>query len=604
MALSREDALINQKGLIEGIKHLTKNIHDTKIISYLATNNCAGNSLSLKDQAHEFAGNYAVSEIKDICKIEPDKLLKYNLVDCLSTWYVYNKHYQTMIDDEQLDIYQNLMIPSIKTIMQIQLTGMCMDMGKVLEAETELTKIHSDSLIGMQNCSFIKSFENGLRKAKVKADNLKLKTKQRTISDVMHIKFNPNSNPQMQKLLYEIMGLPIIDFTDNQQPATGNKTIKKLLVHATDPEHITFLKHIIDFIKVDKILSAFIPVFKKAPQASDGMHYLFGNFNLGGTVSGRLSSNNPNLQNLPSGSTYAKLVKKCFVAPKGNLFVGADFASLEDRIDALLTKDPNKLKVYTDGYDGHSLRAYGYFGDQMPDIEDTVESINSIAIKYKSLRSDSKAPTFAATYGGTYKTFMTNLGWSEEKSKAVEANYNMLYSESLEYKKNRIAECVADGYTTVAFGLRVRTPVLSQCILDSSVTPYAAAAEGRTVGNAMGQSYGLLNNRACNEVMEKVWNSPYILDIKPCAQIHDAIYFRVTDNLDALKFLNDIVGTAMAWQELPEISHPSVGLSGEIDIFYPNWATDFTIPNGASKEDIINLTYKEKEKRIEANKKD
>lgn len=57
------------------------------------------------------------------------------------------------------------------------------------------------------------------------------------------------------------------------------------------------------------------------------------------------------------------------MAPDGWIFAGLDFASLEDRISALTTKDPNKLKVYTDGYDGHSLRAHSYFGDQMPDIQ-------------------------------------------------------------------------------------------------------------------------------------------------------------------------------------------------------------------------------------------
>ena len=196
---------------------------------------------------------------------------------------------------------------------------------------------------------------------------------------------------------------------------------------------------------------------------------------------------------------------------------------------------------------------------------------------------------------------MTNLGWSEEKSKAVEASYNALYVESLAYKKDRIAQFAADGYATVAFGLRVRTPLLQRVILDSSVTPYAAAAEGRTVGNAMGQSYGLLNNRACNEIMQKVWESEFIYDIKPCAQIHDAIYFRVVDsnNLAALEFLNRITGEAMAWQDLPEIAHPSVGLSGEIDIFYPSWNDDFTIPNGATAAEIINITRKELEKRNE-----
>ena len=87
----------------------------------------------------------------------------------------------------------------------------------------------------------------------------------------------------------------------------------------------------------------------------------------------------------------------------GWLWCGADFSSLEDRISALQTGDPNKLKVYTDGYDSHSLRAYAYFSDQMPDIDpSSVESINSIAVKYPKLRQKSKAPTFLLTFGGTF----------------------------------------------------------------------------------------------------------------------------------------------------------------------------------------------------------
>ena len=64
----------------------------------------------------------------------------------------------------------------------------------------------------------------------------------------------------------------------------------------------------------------------------------------------------------------------------------------------MLTKDPNKLKVYTDGYDGHCLRAYSYFGHKMTGIDPTsVESINSIEAKYPDERQDSKAPTFLLT---------------------------------------------------------------------------------------------------------------------------------------------------------------------------------------------------------------
>ena len=96
-------------------------------------------------------------------------------------------------------------------------------------------------------------------------------------------------------------------------------------------------------------------------------------------MSGRLSSSNPNLQNIPSGSTYGKLVKRCFSAPKGWVFSGADFNALEDRINTLLTKDSNKLLVYTDGYDGHCLRAYYYWKELLPwvrQVDDTVECYN------------------------------------------------------------------------------------------------------------------------------------------------------------------------------------------------------------------------------------
>lgn len=75
------------------------------------------------------------------------------------------------------------------------------------------------------------------------------------------------------------------------------------------------------------------------------------------------------MQNLPANSKYAKLIKSCFQAPPGWLFLGLDFASLEDRISAVTTQDPNKRKVYTDGYCGHSLRAHSYFPAAMPDIE-------------------------------------------------------------------------------------------------------------------------------------------------------------------------------------------------------------------------------------------
>ena len=354
--------------------------------------------------------------------------------------------------------------------------------------------------------------------------------------------------------------------------------------------YIKILKGLIAHGEVDILLSTFITAFRNNSfQDEHGVWYLFGNFNLGGTVSGRLSSSKPNLQNIPSTSKYAKVIKKCFKGFNGFLMAGADFNSLEDYISALTTKDPNKLKVYLEGYDGHCLRAYSYFKDQMPDIKNTVESINSIAKKYKPLRQDSKGPTFALTYQGTWHTLVKNLGFSKEKAQQIEAQYHMLYEHSDKWVWNKLEEASKNGYATVAFGLRIRTPILARTILGKDSTPYEAAAEGRTVGNALGQSYGLLNNRAANEMRERILSSPYRLDIRPISQIHDAQYYIIRNRLDVIEWFNINLVECMSWQDLPELEHDKVKLGAATDIYYPSWANDITLPNNATKQEIIEV---------------
>ena len=147
---------------------------------------------------------------------------------------------------------------------------------------------------------------------------------------------------------------------------------------------------------MDKILTAFIPAFKEAAYSpKTDWHYLIGSFNLGGTVSGRLSSSSPNLQQIPAtGSKYAKVIKSCFQAPEGWLLCGLDFAALEDHISALLTKDHNKLKVYLDHYDGHCLRSYSYFSDKMPDITEQLEEIHKEGRVFKVTMDDGSVKYF------------------------------------------------------------------------------------------------------------------------------------------------------------------------------------------------------------------
>lgn len=345
------DHILDQEGLLHGLEIMLGN-HDgwdcTKLITYLATNSCAGNKLGLKDQAQEFAGNYAVDEIKDITKIPLPKLLEYNLVDALSTWYVFDKNHPQMVKDDQLNIYNTLFKPSTVDIVQMQLTGMPVNMTHVLEVEIELETEQQRAINELRNTQVISHYEQILRGHHVRKRNEKLKKKQITLEDeeTLAVRFNPNSNDQLQELLFEVLGLPIVGYTDNGNPSADGDSIKALLNHTKDPDILKFLTGLKDYKDVNKMLTDFIPSLKNAQLGNDGWHYLFGNFNLGGTKSGRLSSSGPNLQNLPASSRYSKLIKSCFQAPPGWLFCGLDFDSLEDRISALTSKDPNKLKVY------------------------------------------------------------------------------------------------------------------------------------------------------------------------------------------------------------------------------------------------------------------
>lgn len=602
------DSLLDTAGLLHGLHLMYRDTQDTKVIAYLATNSTAGNELSLKVLAQEYAGNWAQNEIKNILKIPLPDLLEYNMIDGVCTNWVYDKYYPIMVADQQEELYYDLMMPSQKVITQVELSGMPLNPKRVKEARTKLETIiqDQDAIIRSNNIPsaqrliakpVIERVEDKLTQAKWEKDYHDRKAKAKNPQNILpkdratfpQAVFNPNSPDQLQVLLYEEMGLPVIDKTKTKQPATGGDTLKKLINHTKDPEYVSIIEALIARAEADKILSTFISAFERALDKGDGVVYLHGSFNLGGTVSGRLSSSDPNLQNMPAGSTYGKLVKYCFQAPDDWLFAGADFNSLEDYISALTTKDPNKLKVYLEGYDGHGLRAFSYWPELFPYDEITPELSHAMKKDpdLDPIRSRSKNPTFALTYQGTWITLVNTLGFPEDDAKRIEHNYHELYQVSDQWVQAKLDQAAKDGYVTVAFGLRVRTPLLAQTLRNHRSTPYEAAAEGRTAGNALGQSYGLLTNRALNEFMEKVWVSPYKLDIKPVAMIHDAIYLLIRNKIEVVEWVNRELITSMQWQELPEIQHDQVKIGAELDIFYPDWAHPMGLKNNATQAEIL-----------------
>lgn len=367
------DSLLDQKGLLHGLEVMLRNWDCTQLISYLATNSCSGNHLSLKEQAQEFAGDYALTEIKDITQIPVEDLLRYNLIDACSTWYVYNKHWGTVVADNQLTIYRDLFKPSTVDVIQMQLTGAPINLNRVQEVSDELTALETALIDSIRTNQITIAFTDWLNQEWVTYKNSTLKNKKVTLADAKK-EFNPNSGKQLGKLI-TWLNLPVLDTTDTGAIATGKNVIRDYLNHTDDTDIQALFTAIADLSDIQKITSSFIPALLNSQYDEQTQWwYLFGNFRLGGTVSGRMSSNSPNCQNIPSGSKYGKLIKSCFQAPDGFLFVGLDFAALEAKINALLTRDPEKMKIYLEGYDSHCLNTYTYWPELLPDIKQAEES--------------------------------------------------------------------------------------------------------------------------------------------------------------------------------------------------------------------------------------
>lgn len=230
--------LLDNEGVIKGLDCFYRNIDDTKLITYLATNTTAGNHLSLKHNAFEFAGNYAKDDIDDITRIPLNELLKYNLIDGLSTWYVKKKNLPIMIADKQQEIYDTIMVPSMKVITHMELTGMPMDPEAIEELHQLLSDLRAYHTKFLLNSQIVKDYSWKRQREKAVMANLLLKRKVKPIEDFKE-DFNPASNNQVADLLHEFMGLPIIDKTPTKAASVGSKSIQKVLNQLKNQYNLT-----------------------------------------------------------------------------------------------------------------------------------------------------------------------------------------------------------------------------------------------------------------------------------------------------------------------------------------------------------------------------
>ena len=566
------------EGMIEGLQYF-RDFDDTQLMAFIAKNATTDVPLNLKELALEYVGNYAI-EITDVSKYTIEQILQYNLIDGLATFYLYEKFQAELTSRPYLEILQ----PSIYPILKMMLVGLPMDSDRVKEVHQALSAKEKVLNEQIQENTCVILFNKILRQKTCDEANAKLKVKVHPLSHFNDIQFNPASPIQRAHLLHEILSLPILDTTKSGAAKTGRKILAYLANHTTNQNVLELLQFMQDLSEASKCNGTFLKAFMKEE------NFLHGSLKLGATQSGRLASESPNLQNLPAHGPMGKLVKSCIVAKPGWLFASADFSALEEKIGAILTNDPNRIKVYTDGFNGHSMRAQKYFADQMPDIDpNDVASVNSIEQKYPELRTKSKPPTFALQYDGTWHTLHKRAGFPKDQAKIIEKAYHELYVVSDRWSDNNKKFMEKHGYIECAFGLKLRTPIIAQCVLGARSTPYEAEAEGRSANNAVTQSWGMLLNRAMIATDRRIEAAGYGTSILPINMIHDAGYFMVLNTPEHIKFLNDVLIEEMSWNDDDKIRSTDVLMSASLEIGV-SWNKLTELKNNATIEEIHELT--------------
>ena len=249
--------------------------------------------------------------------------------------------------------------------------------------------------------------------------------------------FNINSPKQLGEVLFEKLGLPPVKKTKSGY-STNAEVLEKL------KSRHPIVEAILDYRTLTKLKSTYADGLVKEIADDGRIHTTFQNMV---TATGRLSSTEPNLQNIPVRTELGSEIRKMFVPKDGWVFVDADYSQIELRVLAHIANDAHMQAAFTSGMDIHTATAAQVFHVAPEDVTPL-------------MRRHAKAVNFGIVYGISEFSLAEDIGVTRKEAKAYIENYLQNYAGVREYMKNIVAQAKQDGFVTTMFGRRRNLPEL------------------------------------------------------------------------------------------------------------------------------------------------
>jgi DNA polymerase-1 len=482
-------------------------VHDTLLESYVFESHKSHDmdSLAMRHLNHKTISFTDVcgKGASQICfdQVELGRATEYAAEDADITLQLHQVMWPQIENDPKLIfVYENIELPTAVVLQKIERNGVLVDA----------------SLLGVQ------SNELGRRMLEIEREAYELAGQP----------FNLNSPKQIGEIFFDKLQLPVVKKTPSGTPSTDEEVLQKLA------EDYPLPKVLLEYRGLSKLKSTYTD---KLPKMIDiGTGRVHTNYAQAVAITGRLASNEPNLQNIPIRSAEGRRIREAFIAGPGNVIVSADYSQIELRILAHLSGDENMLRAFADGVDIHRATAAEVFGIDPVDV--SVEQ-----------RRYAKVINFGLIYGMSAFGLAGNLNIERSAAQSYIDKYFQRFSGVKQFMDLTRLQAKAHGYVETVFGRRLWLPEIN-----SPNGPRRQGAERAAINAPMqGTAADLIK---LSMVAVQDWLEAEKLQSLMVMQVHDELVLEVPEQeLEHVRIQLPALMAGVATLKVPLTAEVGVG---------------------------------------------